>query len=116
MVDDVVIHEVLHEAGSSCSIRSFLMAHEPVYKFLCHEAVWIGAQVVAPVLDQFPVMKPQPSNLIQMSQNAKKVFAAIHVVFKVHHGVKIDGYHTVWICLSTEHFISVTLKITFQWL
>ena len=74
MVDDVVIHEVLHEAGSSCSIWSFFMAHKPVYKFLCHEAVWIGAQVVASVLDQFPVMKPQPSNLIQVSQKGLQRF------------------------------------------
>lgn len=56
VVNDVMIHEVLHEADGCRSIRSFLMAHQPVYKFLCHKAVWIRAQVVASVLDQFSIV------------------------------------------------------------
>lgn len=60
VVDDVMIHEMLQKADGSCSIRGFLMAHKPVYKFMCYKAVGIGAQVVAPVLDEFSIMKPHP--------------------------------------------------------
>ncbi|TNN67325.1 hypothetical protein EYF80_022432 [Liparis tanakae] len=34
-----MVHEVLHEADGRGSVRSLLVAHEPVYKFLCHKAV-----------------------------------------------------------------------------
>lgn len=60
VVNDVMIHEVLQEADSGCSIRSFLVAHKPVYKFLRHKAIGIRAQVVTSVLNQFPIVKPQP--------------------------------------------------------
>lgn len=55
-----MIHEVLHEADGRRSIWSFLVAHQPVYKFLCHKAVGIRAQVVAAVLDQLSIVESQP--------------------------------------------------------
>lgn len=51
VVNNVMVHEVLHEAHSSYSICSFLVAHKPIYKLLCHKAVRIRAQVVASVLN-----------------------------------------------------------------
>lgn len=60
VVDDVMIHEMLQEADGGRSIGGFLVAHKPVYKFMCYKAVGIGAQVVASVLDQFSIMKPHP--------------------------------------------------------
>lgn len=60
MVNDVVVHEVLQQADGSHPIRGFLMAQNPVYELLSDEAVGIRAQVVASVLDQLPIVKPQP--------------------------------------------------------
>lgn len=60
MVNDVVVHEVLQEADCSGSVRSLLVAYDPVDQLLRHEAVGVRSQVVASVLDQLPVMKPQP--------------------------------------------------------
>lgn len=57
VVNDVMIHEVLQEADSSCSVWSFLVAQKPVNKFLCYKTVGICAQVVASVLDQFSIVK-----------------------------------------------------------
>lgn len=60
MVDDVVVHEVLQQADGGHPIWSFLMAHDPVGELLSDEAVGIRAKVVASVLDQLPIVKPQP--------------------------------------------------------
>lgn len=60
MVNDVVVHEVLQQADGGHPIRSFFVAQNPVYELLSHEAVGIRAQVVASVLDQLPIVKPQP--------------------------------------------------------
>lgn len=60
MVDDVVVHEVLQQADGGHPIWSFLMAHDPVDELLSYEAVGIRAKVVASVLDQLPIVKPQP--------------------------------------------------------
>lgn len=55
-----MVHEVLQQADGGRSVRSFLMAHDPVYELLSYEAVGVRAQVVAPVLDQLSAVKPQP--------------------------------------------------------
>lgn len=60
VVNDVVVHEVLQQADGRGPIRSLFVAQDPVHQLLSHEAVGIGAQVVASVLDQLPVVKPQP--------------------------------------------------------
>lgn len=60
MVNDVVVHEVLQEANCGGSVRSLLVAHDPVDKLLRNEAIGVRSQMIAPVLDQLPVMKPQP--------------------------------------------------------
>lgn len=60
VVNDVMVHEVLQEADSGGSVGSLLVAHDPVDQLLRHEAVGVCSQVVAPVLDQLPVVKPQP--------------------------------------------------------
>lgn len=60
MVNDVVVHEVLQQADGGHPIWSFFMAQNPVYELLSYEAVGICAQVVASVLDQLPIVKPQP--------------------------------------------------------
>lgn len=60
VVNDVMVHEVLQEADGGGSVRSLLVAHDPVDQLLRHEAVGVRSQMVAPVLDQLPVMKPQP--------------------------------------------------------
>lgn len=60
VMNNVIIHEVLHETDSCCSIWSFLMAHKPAYKLLCYKTVGIRAQVVTSVLNQFAIVKSQP--------------------------------------------------------
>lgn len=55
-----MVHEVLQQADGGHPIRGFFMAQNPVYELLGYEAVGIRAQVVAPVLDQLPIVKPQP--------------------------------------------------------
>lgn len=56
MVNDVVVHQVLQEADCGGSVRSLLVAHDPVDQLLRHKAVGVRSQMVAPVLDQLPVM------------------------------------------------------------
>lgn len=36
------------------------MFDEPIDELLCQEAVWVRAQVMPPVLDQLPLVEPQP--------------------------------------------------------
>lgn len=60
VMNDVMVHEVLHETNSRRPIQSLLVTHQPVDQLLRHKAVRIRPQVVAPILDQFSVVKPQP--------------------------------------------------------
>lgn len=60
MVDDVVIHEFLHQADGSLTVGCFLVVDEPVRELLGHEAVGICPQVVPPVLHQLPIVETKP--------------------------------------------------------
>lgn len=60
VVDDVVIHQLLHEADAGLAVGRFLVLDEPVRELLGHKAVGVRPQVVPPVLDQLPIVETKP--------------------------------------------------------
>lgn len=60
MVDDALVQQPLHDADSRVSVRRLLVVQQPVDQLSAYEAVWVSPQVVAPVLDDLPLMKPKP--------------------------------------------------------
>lgn len=60
MVDDVVVHQLLHEADGGLAVGRVLVLHQPVRELLGHEAVGVRAQVEPPVLDQLPIVETEP--------------------------------------------------------
>lgn len=60
VVDDVVVHQLLHEADARLPVRGFFMVDQPVRKLLGHEAVGVGSEVVAPVLNELPIVEAKP--------------------------------------------------------
>lgn len=61
LVYNVMLHQMLHEVNSGGSVWCLLVANQPVRQLLCHKAVWVGAQMIPPVLDQLAVVQSQPS-------------------------------------------------------
>ncbi len=55
-MNDIMVHEVLHELDSSLSIRHFFMSNQPVNKLLSHKTIWVRSQMVSAVLYQLAVM------------------------------------------------------------
>ena len=39
------------------------MFDQPIDELLGHEAVWVSAQVVPPILDHLPLVEPQPGGM-----------------------------------------------------
>lgn len=60
MVDDVVVHQLLHQADARLSIWGFLVVNQPVRELLRHKAVGISSEVVTPVLNELPIVQAKP--------------------------------------------------------
>lgn len=60
MVDNVMVHEMLHEADSCGPVWSFFMTDQPVCKLLGHKAVRVSTQVVTSFLYQLSIVESQP--------------------------------------------------------
>lgn len=60
MVDDVMVHQLLHQADARLSIWGFLVVNQPVRELLRHEAVGVSSEVVTPVLNELSIMQAKP--------------------------------------------------------
>lgn len=60
MVDDVVVHQLLHEADARLSVWCFFVVNQPVCELLGHEAVWVRSEVITSVLNELPIMEAKP--------------------------------------------------------
>ena len=60
MVNNVMVHKMLHETDCCGTIRCLLVSHEPVCELLGHKAVGVRAQMVPPFLNELAIVEPQP--------------------------------------------------------
>lgn len=60
VMDDVMVHQLLHEADARLSVRCFFVVDEPVCELLRHEAVWVRSEVVTSVLNELPIVEAKP--------------------------------------------------------
>lgn len=60
MVDDVVVHQLLHQADARLSVWGFLVVNQPVRELLRHEAVGVSSEVVTPVLNELSIVQAKP--------------------------------------------------------
>lgn len=61
VMNDIMVHEVLHKLDCSLSIRHFFMRNQPVNKLLSHKTIRVRSQMVSAVLYQLAIMYSQPS-------------------------------------------------------